>query len=142
MTRKRLRAILSGPGYEITDAIDDSIESVAHEIAHAVLLFGRVPVYANMLIGERCTKMSAARANDHEAKTIKLQALGLAALNYTQTIRYAAKLSFEGLEFGCTAKRWRDVTLNSFVKQIERQHVSRRSIQRFVQAVRDLERFV
>lgn len=144
MKRAKLEA-LSLVGYHVLGSLDETVEVVAHEVAHAVLLFGRVRADGARLITERIGDarsggMSNTRANDHEIKTCALEIAGLRKLGYRVNRRELAESAYAG--FGGRARTRRFLSAAAVERAICAERPSRRNINRFVAAYKLFERML
>lgn len=119
---------------------DNVVTTVAHEIAHQILLFGRARRDDAGDVEARCDRMPVHVANRHEVKTVALQLAGLRALGYHQSLRRAVEISFDGLR-GHRRRRKTLKTKVALARVIEAERPSRRNVRKFVRAYRTLSRF-
>ena len=109
------------------------IEGTAHEVAHGLLLFGRMSYGISEKIEKRIDQMSTTRANRHEVKTCALAIAGLAALRCRVHVSTAVSNSFENLRgYERDLSRVTLRTQAEFARAIKAERPSKRNVQRFV----------
>lgn len=133
MKKRTLRAV-SAMLYVAVDGADNTVEQVAHEVAHKILLFGRV---CSKNTDARCDAMAPHRANAHEVRAIALELAGLKALGYRQSVATVIENSFDS--FRDPSPFVLAIDLRRAIKACK---PSRRSVRKFVETYRALERFV
>lgn len=138
MGRARLLKVTEA-GYVITGAYDDTIEAVAHEVAHSILLFGCVRVRSQVDVEERIRSMPLDRADRHEIKACALEVAGLRALGFRLGVRRVAVLAL-GAFSGRPRRTLHDV--DAVAAAIRAERPSARNIERFVNAYKHFERWV
>ena len=118
---------------------DADARFVAHEIAHALLLFGRVWPGMGDATEQKIDAMPVTRANDHEMRTCALELHGLWRLRQKITARWIADQAWSGLANLQTVKKYR--TKVSFEHAILAEAVSPMLVDRFVRIYRDFSRY-
>ena len=113
---------------------------VAHEISHALLLFGRVWPGMDDATERKIDGMTATRANDHEMRTCALEMHGLWQLRQKITVHWIANQAWtNGLINVRASRKYR--TKSMLERAIAREPVSPRLVGRFVRIYSDFARY-
>lgn len=117
---------------------DDSVEGVSHEVAHAVLLFGKVfdgcVDACNMLV----EKMSDSAADRHELQTMALQRAAMKDLGFPVSVRKSIHLS---QAFFRSEEYRENKTTAEIAREVDAIKVSPGDIQAFVAVVETMAAF-
>lgn len=137
MSPRKLRDVFAAVGSVLITVNDDDPETVAHEMAHSLLLFGRIKAGGSDAIERRLDGAPSTRSNEHEMRTVALQIAGMRAV-------------------GCPREWWRGVISNShsglgptkkyavlhrYVRAVKQCSVSPMLLERFNTTVRTFARF-
>lgn len=119
--------------------IENDPRFVAHEIAHALLLLGRVRPGMYDTTVSRVEQMPPARANSHEVRTCALELHGLRALGQARPVHELARESWSGLVETSRSQKYR--TVRAFKVAILATQVRPSMIRRFVRVYTDFARY-
>jgi hypothetical protein len=130
MTTAKLRRITQAinGAYDIYSDNDD-IEGVGHDVAHGILLWGRLPLGLSNRIERRCNSMPAEAANQHEIETCALSMAGLDALGFRIDALTVSDTSFGSLRL---RRGLELMTVDQFIEAIQTTKPTKRDLHRFV----------
>lgn len=118
---------------------DNDPRLVAHEIAHALLLGGRVRREMDDSTASQIERMTNIRANSHELRACALQLQGLRALGQRPDVREMADDSWLGLINATQSRKF--PTARAFEAAILAAQVAPLLIGRFVRVYTDFARY-
>ena len=105
---------------------------IGHDLAHSILLYGRIRRECDELVSWRVDKMSVTRSNDHEMKTVALHLAALRALKQPDRENYLIKSSYGGLAKG--SRKYSAYA--DYKRAVLAYQPARRHIQQFVRTIR------
>lgn len=116
-------------------------DAVLHEIAHSLLLFGRMRHRADAWVSDRIEVMSGTQANDHEMKTMALQLAAMQALRCPWWwFRGLLLQSWQGLQYKPRNRKY--IFFRRYVQAVRQATPSPMLLDRYVSLVRTFERYV